>query len=420
MNFKFLHAADLHLDSPLKRLARYEGAPVDELRSAPRAALRNLVSLAIEEKVDFVLIAGDLYDGDWKDYNTGLFLNQRLKELQSASIPVYLVKGNHDAESRITRHLTLPDNVKMFGDRHPQTAKIEELNVAIHGQSFTRPNVEENLAANYPEPVKGFFNIGLLHTSADGREGHANYAPCSVESLKARGYDYWALGHIHKREILCQDPWIVFPGNIQGRHIKETGDKGATLVTVEDYEVVAVEHQPLDVARWKLVKVDVTDIDHPSEMMDQVRAVLQEAIEEAEDRLLAVRLEIYGRCRAHNQLQLERERWVNELRALAGGRVWLEKIRLKTLNEVSESALAQRSDAYAVLMGSLQTVENDMSALEELGKTLFTALEQKLPAELRRGDESLQPAHPALIRELMPQVRQFLETRLAGESEESQ
>ena len=311
MNFKFLHAADLHLDSPLKRLARYEGAPVDELRSAPRAALRNLVSLAIEEEVDFVLIAGDLYDGDWKDYNTGLFLNQRLKELQSASIPVYLVKGNHDAESRITRHLTLPDNVKMFGDRHPQTAKIEELNIAIHGQSFTRPNVEENLAANYPEPVKGFFNIGLLHTSADGREGHANYAPCSVESLKARGYDYWALGHIHKREILCQDPWIVFPGNIQGRHIKETGDKGATLVTVEDYEVVAVEHQPLDVARWKLVKVDVTDIDHPSEMMDQVRAVLQEAIEEAEDRLLAVRLEIYGRCRAHNQLQLERERWVH-------------------------------------------------------------------------------------------------------------
>ena len=102
MNFKFLHAADLHLDSPLKRLARYEGAPVDELRSAPRAALRNLVSLAIEEKVDFVLIAGDLYDGDWKDYNTGLFLNQRLKELQSASIPVYLVKGNHDAESRIS------------------------------------------------------------------------------------------------------------------------------------------------------------------------------------------------------------------------------------------------------------------------------------------------------------------------------
>ena len=239
---KFVHAADIHLDSPLRGLERYEGAPIEAVRSATRDALANLVQTAIDESVDLVLIAGDLYDGDWKDYNTGLFLVAQLRRLHEAGIRVLLISGNHDAASRITRALRLPESVTVFATSRPETVVLGDLEVAVHGQGYASQAVTCDLSVDYPEPVPGCFNIGLLHTSADGREGHEPYAPCTVPSLVARGYDYWALGHVHRREVLHRDPWIVFPGNLQGRHVRETGAKGATLVTVEDRRVVSVDH----------------------------------------------------------------------------------------------------------------------------------------------------------------------------------
>ena len=191
--FKFLHAADIHLDSPLQKLEQYEGAPVRELRQATRRAFENLIELAIAEKVDFVLIAGDLYDGDWKDYNTGLYFISRITKLNDANIPVYIITGNHDAASAITKTLRLPDNVKMFPTDKPCTFKLEEVGVAIHGQGFATPAVKKDLSAGYPVAVAGYFNIGMLHTCATGREGHEPYAPCTVAALESKGYDYWAL-----------------------------------------------------------------------------------------------------------------------------------------------------------------------------------------------------------------------------------
>lgn len=228
--FKFIHAADIHLDSPLRGLARYEGAPVAELRSATRQALEGLIRTAIEEEVAFVLLAGDLYDGDWRDYNTGLFFASQMSKLRKVGIKVFLISGNHDAQSQITKTIRLPDNVRQLSTRKPETVLLENVGVAIHGRGFATRAVTEDISATYPDARAGYFNIGMLHTSANGREGHEPYAPCTVQGLAAKGYDYWALGHVHKREVLSEDPWIVFSGNIQGRHIREQGAKGCSLV----------------------------------------------------------------------------------------------------------------------------------------------------------------------------------------------
>ncbi|HEX6862914.1 MAG TPA: DNA repair exonuclease, partial [Thermoanaerobaculia bacterium] len=190
--FKFLHAADVHLDSPLKGLERYEGAPADEIRGATRRAFDNLVDLAIEEEAAFLLLAGDLYDGDWKDYNTGLFFVSRMRRLEEAGIPVFLISGNHDAASQITRVLRPPGNVKVLATKRPETILLDGLEVAIHGQGFASQSVSEDLAAAYPDAVPQLFNVGLLHTSLDGRPGHASYAPCTLPGLRSKGYQYWA------------------------------------------------------------------------------------------------------------------------------------------------------------------------------------------------------------------------------------
>ena len=205
-SFRFLHAADLHLDSPLRGLEA--DAPAERIRDATRQALVKLVDLAVEQKVAFVLLAGDLYDGDWKDWRTGQFLVQQLARLTREGIRVIAISGNHDAEQVLTKTLPLPDT--LIRSNKPDTIRLDTLEVAIHGQSFAKRAVTDNLALAYPAPIAGWFNIGLLHTAC-GSTAHENYAPCTPSDLVSRGYDYWALGHVHERRVVQRDPWIVFP-----------------------------------------------------------------------------------------------------------------------------------------------------------------------------------------------------------------
>jgi DNA repair protein SbcD/Mre11 len=240
---KFIHAADLHIDSPLRGLDLYSGAPVDRLRVASRHALTGLVDLAIKEQVSFVLFAGDIYDGNWAEFRTGLFFRDLLVRLRRAGILVFIVKGNHDAESQITKQLPDVEGVKVFSSQKSETVDLEELGVAIHGRSFPTRAVPEDLIPSYPEAVPNRFNIGMLHTSLSGREGHDTYAPTTPDALPDTGYDYFALGHVHAREVVrVSGPRIVFPGNLQGRHAKETGSKGCELVTIEGGVITGAEH----------------------------------------------------------------------------------------------------------------------------------------------------------------------------------
>ncbi|PUB84843.1 MAG: DNA repair exonuclease [gamma proteobacterium symbiont of Ctena orbiculata] len=413
--FCFIHAADIHLDSSLHGLERYEGAPVDEIRSATRRAFDNLIELAIDEEVAFVLLVGDLYDGDWKDYNTGLYLVERMGRLREAGIRVYIVAGNHDAASQITKHLRLPDNVTLFSTKHPEEVILDDLNVAIYGQGFATRAVTDDLSAAYPQGDSQLFNIGLLHTCLDGKPGHEPYAPCSVDGLRSKGYQYWALGHVHNREEVSQDPWIVFPGNIQGRHIRELGPKGCTLVTVENGQIAEVEHRDLDVMRWSLCELDVSASETIDDIYEQVREGLQATSDAAEGRPVAVRLELQGSCAAHSILHADRERWTQEYRALAtglvGAGIWLEKVSIKTRPSVSVDEVLERDDALSGLLRAIRDMELDASALDDLTDDIST-LRQKLPAELHGGGDPYDPTKPEILKETLEDIKELLVNRL--------
>ena len=269
MNFRFLHAADLHLGSPFLGLAQKDDEVAARFARASRTAFEDLVTKALEEEVSFVVIAGDVFDGEWKDASIALFLNRQLARLSNRGIPTFFLRGNHDAESLVTKSLTWSDKVFEFSTRRPETHRIEDLRVALHGRGFPHREVLENYAVDYPEPVPGWFNIGALHTAC-GRAGHENYAPCTAADLAARGYDYWALGHVHAFEIVSRDPWIVYPGNLQGRSIRECGERGAVIVEVADGVVRKVRRVVTDCARWAEVFVDASPHDDETSLLRAV------------------------------------------------------------------------------------------------------------------------------------------------------
>jgi DNA repair exonuclease SbcCD nuclease subunit len=419
---KLVHAADLHIDSPLTGLERYEGAPVERIRGATRRAFEALVAMCLEEGADALLIAGDVFDGDWKDYSTGLFFARELARLRERAMPVYLVRGNHDAESQLSRKWTLPDNVRELSTRRPQTIVNDALGLAVHGQGYGTRQVTESLAASYPSAKAGLVNVGLLHTSMTGREGHAPYAPASIEMLAQKGYDYWALGHVHAREIVSEDPWIVFPGNLQGRHAKETGPKGASIVTFEDGRVTGVEHRALDVVRWAHLEIDASELAYGDDVVDAARRALEVAVREATEdapRLLAARLTVRGRSAAHTALAADPARFEQAIRAAGydfGDDVWLEKIRFRTEHEIDERALAERDDAIGQLLRAIERVRDDDAALLEHGRAL-AELASKLPDEVVEGEDGVRISDPTFLREVLDDVKGLLLPRLSGEGE---
>jgi DNA repair exonuclease SbcCD nuclease subunit len=416
MEFKFIVASDIHLDSPLQGLSFYEGAPLDVLRGATREALGNLVSLAVEEKVAFVLVSGDLYDGDWKDYHTGLFLMQQLSRLREARVKVYVIYGNHDAESRITRSLRLPDNVRVLSTKSPETILLEDFGVAIHGQGFAKRDVLENLAEQYPEAGKGFFNIGMLHTALTGAEGHAPYAPCTLGTLQSKGYDVWALGHVHTRKVLSNEPLIFYPGNTQGRHVRETGPKGCTLVAVEDGRVASFVHRDLHVVRWEEISVDASGHSAAVDVVDAAVAAVKSESGKGGGEVLAARLVIEGACRAHRELVADSERWTAEVRVAAaaatGERAWVEKVRFMTSPEADFSILRSGSDPLSDLVRYI----DGLSATEELGTLLsedIRSLKEKLPPELFLGEGAIAPDSADELPKLVEDVKAMLVQRIS-------
>lgn len=422
-SFRFLHAADIHLDSPLKGLTGQESSAAERVRTATREALERLISLAIEEKVDFLIIAGDLYDGDWRDYNTGLFFVRQMGRLNATGIPVYLLHGNHDAESQITKRLDLPENVHVFATRKPETFALEDLRVALHGQSFRQRDVTDNLVPDYPEPVGGFFNIGVLHTGFGGMGGHANYAPCSLDDLVNKEYAYWALGHVHQAEVLHERPYVVFPGNLQGRHVKETGAKGVCLVVVEDGEITEVEPVPCDVVRWAVLSISLIDAASMGDVIDQIREALETAVaNEADGRLLACRIVLAGRTELHAELIASEDQLLAEARACALGLgdeiAWVEKVIVATEGALDAETLAKREDAIGELKRMLADAKTDANLLAQIEGDVGE-LARRLPHEVRAETEdnilksALGGDYDALIKEIGP----YLSARLiTGES----
>lgn len=410
MAISFLHAADIHLDSPLKGLERDENAPIERMRGATRRAFERLIDLAIEKRVDFVVIAGDLYDGDCRDYNTGLYLTKQLGRLRDERIPVFIIAGNHDAANKMTRVLRLPDNVCILAHDRPETVRVKDLDVAIHGQSFARAAVTENLAAAYPVPETGCINIGLLHTGLGGMDGHERYAPCTLEELRYRRYDYWALGHVHAREVLCQDPPIVFAGNVQGRHIREVGPKGCLISTIRsDHSIESVFHR-LDRVRWERGHLDVSGLDTESDILGRTAELFDEllASEPDPDGLLAIRVNIDGTTAMHGRLRSDPERLTAEVRGLAtergGDRLWIEKVELQV-----QAPRAQRmvDGPIEELLEVMEQLRADPVSLQMIVEEL-TELKRRLPPELIHDPEGPRLNDAKWLQSLLGQVQPFL------------
>jgi len=382
--FRFLHAADTHIDSPLDGLEAYDGAPVEALRGATRRAFENLVALALDEQVDFVLLAGDVYDGDWKDFSTGLFFSRQMARLNDAGIPVYLIAGNHDAASVLTRRLSLPPNVHNFSTRAAETKEVPGVPAVVHGRGFPNRAVPENLVPDYPPPVAGRFNVGLLHTSLTGVPGHDTYAPCALRDLAQKGYDYWALGHVHQPQVLAERPWVVFAGNTQGRHVRETGPRGCRLVTVDDsLEVVAAEHRALDVVRWEVVGADLAGTDRESAALARVGDALRQASRAADGRLVAARIVLTGATPLHDHLRRDlprlRAECVAQAQQAVGEGLWVEEVVLATVPVTDPATLAERDELTRTVLASLQSAADGPVDLPDE----VAAMLKVLPGELR-------------------------------------
>ncbi|WP_312361618.1 exonuclease SbcCD subunit D [Ensifer sp.] len=388
MPFRFVHTADLHLDSPLRSLALRNTDLADIVRGATRQALVRIVDLCLAEEVDALLIAGDLYDGNQTSMNTALFLAGELRRLDEAGIRVFIIRGNHDAQSQVTNELTLPPSAHVFKGRSKAVlAKTLESgrDVYVHGMSFANPHAAESLLPSFQLPAAGAINIGMLHTSLAGAAGHDLYAPCSVADLQAHGFDYWALGHVHQRQVHASEPFVVMPGMPQGRDINEAGAKGVTLVTVNDEGRLSIEERPIGLATFARMTLDLTGVSEWSAMLDVIARAFQRSRETTVADNVILRLTLSGATPLAWRLRRDGDLLQAEIdNAAAGiGGCWVEKIELDCRSPDAEisTAMADPVDELAALVSS------DVVPAHGFRQEVRAALEellQQLPPELRQ------------------------------------
>jgi DNA repair protein SbcD/Mre11 len=400
-DFRFIHAADWHLGSPLQKLESYPGAPAEKMRNATKDAVRNLVDLAIDHQVQAVLIAGDIYDGQWNDIGIGLWLMEQLRRLEQHGIVVCLIRGNHDAISVVRDSIPWPKNVvELPADR--ASTHLLDCGLAVHGQSFAREAITEDLAAGYPDAKSGYFNVGLLHTSLSGNTEHDRYAATSLHVLRQRGYDYWALGHIHMRSEESVDPqgtWVGYSGNTQGRSVRECGAKGCYLIDVKNGRRESIQFLATDVARWHIAEVDLTGIETISDLTKTTKQKMQQLLASADDRTLAIRVQMIGRTKLHSEaskpkflsdVALGVRNAANEL-----GQMWIEKIQFATSSERSIHGQAGFDDIVQQLRTTYDAIESDERLAQDFeaqlailkkhaGKVLDEKFWSKSPSELLR------------------------------------
>lgn len=414
MRRRFLHAADLHIDSPLLGLSAYEGAPVEAARLAPRAAFSNLISIAIERNVAFLLLSGDITDGDNNQISTGLFIASELRRATEAGILVFILWGNHDADAALFKKLPMPVGVRIFSSRKPEQEVLDHLGVSITGQSYGQRAVMDNLAIGYPEaPNKaGLLNIAMLHTSLTGRDGHDPYAPCTEADLHSRGMHYWALGHPHTREVVSRNPWIVIPGNLQGRSVRETGTRGAHLVTYDESGITDTEWIDCSVMHWEVLSIDVGGCEVMPDLLEAIRKSLVSAAIAADGRTVAARIILNGETELHPELIHRPGDLRSQILALAagdGGRVWIEKVKIDTVRPATH---APNGSALGALEHILGSAEFDAELIAAIGTDL-KGITAQLPREVVNNSDLLKEVAAenwtALTLRAAPELRGLIE-----------
>ena len=410
---KILHTADVHLDSPLTSLALRDESLRQNIQSSTRFAFVQIIDTALAENVDALLIAGDLYDGAQRSAKTAAFLTGQLERLRTAGIPVFYIKGNHDAENPITGEVALPDNVHIFDGRGGKQ-QLAGKDVWIHGVSFSGKHAPDSLLGKFGAPVSGAINIAMLHTSLAGAAGHDNYAPCSVAELSALGFDYWALGHIHKRQVHSEAPWVVMPGIPQGRDIGEAGSKSATLLTIEG-NCIAIEEVPTSVVTFLGHSIDVSGAENDDEIRQRIRSGIHapiEGLQAGNDAILRLTLE--GRTTRHWQVLRDRDIWAETVSQIAEetGRLWVEKLdfALEAPNAVADSSA---TDELGQLMKQIAMEEGFAAQAQAEVDDVLSQLPSTRRAELLSDEAAL----AELTRDLAEAGSKHLDALMKGASE---
>ena len=377
--FRFVHAADLHIDSPFAGVGDVGDADnriATRLREATFEAFRNLVDLCINQKADFLVIAGDVYDGADRSVRAQLRFRDGLSKLADAEIQTFVVHGNHDPLDGWQSSISWPEGVHIFGAT-PEWKNFEkngEIVAAIQGMSYPTREVTDNLSKQFTPPESGnLFTIGLLHANVGANSAHPNYAPCTVEDLSESGIDYWALGHVHTRQTLKQSaPVIAYPGNTQGRHPNETGARGALIVDVDDSSASRIEFAALDVVRWERGEVDISNIETIDSLDSAIKQTTDNLSVQAEDRDVVCRLTLVGRGPLHEQLTATgavddlldsvRDAW----NASGSPWVWVERITDSTRPTIDIESRSKQDDFLGATLKRALLSPNDSDEIDRL------------------------------------------------------
>lgn len=420
MPFRFVHTADIHLDSPLRSLSLRNADLATLIGDSTRQALVAIVDLCIEEQVDALIIAGDLYDGEQTSMKTARYLATQLARLSEAGIAVYKIRGNHDALSKITQELVLPDGVKVFGKeaeilRHTAGG----LDIAIHGMSFAKPQAPDSLLPKFHAPDAGAVNIGIMHTSLAGAPGHDLYAPTSVAALHASGFDYWALGHIHKRSQHAGEKTVIMPGMPQGRDINEAGEKTVSLVTVGDDRSISVVERLTSVAQFERVGIDLNNAEDWRSAMDIIETRLGQVRIQTRSPHLVARLQLTGRTPLAWKLRRDRDLLLAEIeqRAEGLGQAWIEKIELAT-QAPALSGSTHAADPVSELGALIERDVLQAAATRRDIRQMVEDLRNELPVEVRgfAGDDA--DDLDAFVERLLADGSQDILARLRSDSAE--
>lgn len=401
MPFRLVHIADLHLDSPLRSMALRDPDLAELIGASARRALAATVDLCLSARADALLIAGDLYDGGQTSMKTAGFLAAELHRVAAAGVRVFLIRGNHDAMSKITRELTMPDGVHVFTAK-PGTVMLhgaaDGRDVAIHGISFKDPHAPESLLPRYPAPVAGAINIGMMHTSLGGAEGHDLYAPVSLPDLIAHGYDYWALGHIHKRQVHSERPAVVMPGIPQGRDMGEVGAGAATLAEIDaDGTVRLTAHRVAEVEMIRL-DADMTGAEDWDGAGAAMEAALRAARATTDTPHLVARLRLTGAGAMTWALRRDPDRAAQEARGRAArlDGTWLEKLEIDCAAPARGIGAAGDGgpiDAFADLVsGDIAHSPDFRADARDMARDLMTRLPKDLRDQILGADQAAEDA----------------------------
>lgn len=386
MVYRFLHTADIHLDSPLRTLALRNPELSELIGLATRRSFVRIIDLCLDEEVDALVIAGDLYDGEQTSMKTARFLAEQLGRLHQAGIRAFIIRGNHDALSKITAELVMPDSVKVFG-AVAETISIDRapggFPVAIHGLSFAKPQAPESLLRHYAVPVPDAVNIGIMHTSLGGSAGHDLYAPCSVADLRQTGFRYWALGHIHKRSAVEDaSSAIVMAGIPQGRDINEDGPKSVSLVTIRDDRSVVIEERQIAVAQFERLVVDVSKAADWRDVVIEAEGMLERLSSRVSADHLVARVEVTGATELAWRIRRDVDILRTELETHGAktGNVWIEKVVTSPVAATRQDVRTGALDELAAIIDS--EIHGSTEYREEV-RSIADELRGQLPAELR-------------------------------------